>query len=62
MTTDAQLAQAQYIVDNEDYLPSPAVRDAKKLLGIIEPDHVAEVLAEWLDIEEVKLSSSEKAG
>lgn len=46
MPTEAQLVQARRIVENEDYMPWADVKAAKKLLGIMEADHVAEVLAE----------------
>ncbi|SIR80361.1 hypothetical protein SAMN05880566_12310 [Janthinobacterium sp. TND4EL3] len=46
MATELQLKQARRIVENEDYLPWAYVKAAKKLLGIVEPDHFAEVSAE----------------
>lgn len=46
MPTEAQLTQARRIVENEDYMPWADVKAAKKLLGIVEADSVAEVLAE----------------
>ncbi|MYM92630.1 hypothetical protein [Duganella vulcania] len=45
MATEAQLAQARRTVENEDYLPWAEVKAAKALLGIVEPDHVAEARA-----------------
>jgi hypothetical protein len=46
MATEAQLNHARRIVESEGHRPWYEVKAAKKLLGIEEPDHVAEVLAE----------------